>query len=83
MNVERLYSVSDGVPEYSYGNVWVICDARTKRMFDIGKQWAERQELKDDNQLLREGGIEPGAELEIVAIEHKVRVTSTFHYSAC
>ena len=83
MNVEFLYSVSDVVLEYSYGKVWVIRAARTKRMFDIGKQGAERHELKDDNRLLREVGIEPGAESEIIAIQHKLRVTSKFHYYAC
>lgn len=60
------FTISDVVPAYSYGKTWVIRDAKTHRVFDVGRQWAQRNGFKDDKRPLSEVGIEPGAELEVV-----------------
>lgn len=56
------------VPEFSYGQNWVLRDRETCRVFDIGSAWAKANNYPRDNRALRDVGLAQVNVLEVLPV---------------
>jgi hypothetical protein len=60
--------ISDAVGPYTYGRLWVLREASTGRVFDVGSPWARSTGVNQDARHLGAAGFRPGMGLEIVEV---------------
>jgi serine/threonine protein kinase len=57
------------VEPYTYGKKWILREASTARVFDVGSPWARSTRVNQDARQLSAVGIRPGMHLEVVPLE--------------
>ena len=63
------YHINSIVPPFTYGKKWILRDAASGRIFDVGTAWALSMGIPTDTRSISAVGITAGSNIEVVPIE--------------
>ena len=63
------YRIKSVVPPFTYGKQWILRDAASGRVFDIGTSWATAMGIPADTRPLSSVGIKAGSNIEVVKVK--------------
>jgi DNA-binding transcriptional MerR regulator len=62
------YQINSVVPPFTYGKQWLLRDAASGRVFDVGTAWALSMGIPTDTRPISAVGITPGNNIEVVPV---------------